>query len=124
SPGCRAWPLSTGCPSQFAPPWRVPLTPAGRLLADPTQVTGQFGRPAQLCDGRVEHGERAVGVGGVDHAVALRTEQGDVLAGAALLPRQAVVLGQLRAGEQPAAKTTIQGVGHERYHFGPPPSPG
>src|SRR5262249_47557839 len=79
-------------------------------------------RLAQLCDRRVERRERAVGVGGVAHAVALRADQDDVLAGAALLPRHAVVLGQLRSGEQPATEATIKRVVHARYHFGPLPS--
>ena len=89
---------------QLAPSQLVPLFPAGRLLADPAKKFRQLRRLAELLDRRIKGGQGTIGIGRMDHAVALGTKQFHVFARAALLLRQAVVLGQLPALEGPAAQ--------------------
>src|SRR5262249_58512702 len=98
-----------GAAYQLAPPRVVTFAPAGRLLPHPAQVAAQLRGTPQLRDRRVQCRQRLVGVCGVDHAVALRADQFDVLRRAALLARQAVVAGQLPAGGAPAAQGTGDG---------------
>src|SRR5262249_35357522 len=50
--------------------------------------------------------QRDVSEGGVDHAMALRAEKFDVVLGPALLPGQAMVLGQLVLRKGPATQRT------------------
>src|SRR5437879_5945581 len=90
--------------SDLPPPRPVAFSATRWLLADPAEERPQLGRLAKLLDARIENGQRRVGVGGVDHAVTLGTEQLDVFLGATFLARPAVVAGQLARFERPTAQ--------------------
>src|SRR5207249_1740232 len=99
---CCAWSL----PSDLPATGPILFAAAGWLFPDPTQKRPQFRSAPQIGDARIPAGQRRVGVGRMHHAVTLRTQQLDILDSTAVLPRQAVMPGQVAALKEPAAQGT------------------
>src|SRR5262249_18279421 len=104
--------------SNLAPARRVAGAARRRLLAHPLQVRLDLRRLPQPLQRRVQCRQRLVGVGGVDHAVALAADQLDVLDRAAFGRRQAVVAGEVPLLERPAPQAAGDGRRGRAGHGG------